>query len=298
MEEPNTPKVSTNAAPELPRPTVETDATIHYKELTSFFKSLVRYTVGFLVFLLTATGFFFYSSVNDVRKAVDEMRTRVQSDIFDLKRDAFASLQSTRDNAKEEIQSVRREAAKEAISEAQRRVDEAFKSANIGSLIESAAKRHVEDKVATQVRQEVEQAFQSLQGDLATLGLIADSGVKLRLGWRPGYEELDSLRVHLPNMRDRDRAAALLTKITQDYERSAMKMVKEPGYKSPLQAGIQIFGLTADSTLNAKLVQEILKGEEMNFIALAFLCLRESSRKHFRMFDFQEVERWAKDQRF
>ena len=139
-----------------------TDAELHYKSLTDYFKFLVTLTLSVTlggIGILTTVGLYFsYKDMAamraEVRQNLADVKAEVRQNMSEAKSDTKAIVDRTRDDAKTSIDSVknatdaqisqiRDRSAAIAISEAKQRVDEAFHSRNIEDMVENAASRQV-----------------------------------------------------------------------------------------------------------------------------------------------------------
>lgn len=307
-------------SPEVPAVPIYThriytsDSEDHYKHLLEYFKNVVQITatilglVAVLIGAVSGVGIWFsYRSINDVK---DEMK----KGLVDVRSDAKAAIDSTKDGAKlsidtatsgaqsaidtakesaaSQISQVRQQAAGIALNEAQRRVDDAFRTTNVQGLVEDAARRQVGPVIDRQVRSEVDRVMGSLQDDISSLGEIADAGAYMRGGGRPGLDKLLGLQKS-PNERIRDRAKAILEAITNDYERARIRDIKEAGFNSPEE----MFRANHSENIKAEMIADMVKtirtDSNLYLVSEAFLQLRGITGYPFRMFDMEAVERWC-----
>jgi hypothetical protein len=116
-----------------------------------------------------------------------------------MRGDAKTSIENAKDATDAQISQIRDRSAAIALSEAQRRVDEAFHNRNIEAMVESAASRQVAPVIERQLKTEVDRAMVSLQSDITFLGQIADAGSFMRGGGRRGFDKLVELQRNAPN---------------------------------------------------------------------------------------------------
>ena len=99
----------------------------------------------------------------EVRQNLSDVKAEVRQNMSDAKSDTKAVVDKTREDAKTSIESVknatdaqisqiRDRSAAIAISEAQRRVDEAFHNRNIEGMVENAASRQVAPVIERQLK--------------------------------------------------------------------------------------------------------------------------------------------------
>ena len=187
----------------------------------------------------------------DVRQNLSDVKAEVRQNMSDAKSDTKAAVDNTRDNAKASIENakaatdaqisqIRDRSAGIAVSEAQRRVDEAFRNRNIETMVENAASREVAPVIERQLRAEVDRAMLSLQSDNSFLGQLADAGSYLRGGGRPGLDKLVESQKNAPSENMRLRAASLLEAIGNDYKRSFTKESAN-GEVDPVQQCLSLY---------------------------------------------------------
>ena len=147
------------------------EAELHYKSLTDYFKFLVTLTLTVTlggIGILTTVGLYFsYKDMAamraEVRQNLSDVKAEVRQNMSDAKSDTKAVVDKTREDAKTSIESVknatdaqisqiRDRSAAIAISEAQRRVDEAFHNRNIEGMVENAASRQVAPVIERQLK--------------------------------------------------------------------------------------------------------------------------------------------------
>ena len=90
-----------------------------------------------------------------------------------MKSDAKSTIDNTKELAS--ISQIRGEAAAIALTEAQKRVDSAFRTTNVETLVDNAARREVGTAIERRVQTEVDKVMASVQQDISTLGRIADA---------------------------------------------------------------------------------------------------------------------------
>ena len=250
---------------------------IHYRELKSYFESLVKYTLTALGIVLAAGAFFFFKNISGVRL------------------EANAAIESEKNLASIQLDSIRDQAAKLAVDEAKRRVDDAFKANNVEEMVEKAAKRQVGSTIEHEVAEEVDRYMESIQGDITALGAIADNAMKMRIGLRAGLEQLQNMQTESSSEKIRQRSKVFFESIAADYEAVLKEYRPEGGFKNPKEARL-FAGLPdtiSNSVLNGKLVQIILTDHNLTQVGQAFLFLRECTGVRFKMFDVKAVEQWC-----
>jgi hypothetical protein len=210
-----------------------TDAELHYKSLTDYFKFLVTLTLAGIGILTTVGLYIGYKDMAamraEVRQNLSDVKGEVRQNMSDVKSDTRAAVDNIKDDAKASIENaktatdaqisqIRDRSAVIAVSEAQRRVDEAFRNRNIEGMVENAASRQVAPVIERQLKTEVDRAMVSLQRDITFLGQISDAGAYMRVGGRKGLDKLVELQQNAPNESMRLAARSMLETIGKNYE--------------------------------------------------------------------------------
>ena len=199
-----------------------------------------------------------------------------------------------------QISQIRDRSAAIAISEAQRRVDEAFHNRNIEGMVENAASRQVAPVIERQLKTEVDRAMISLQLDITFLGQISDAGAYLRVGGRPGLDKLLELQENAPSESMRLAARSMLETIGKNYEEQFVYRTredKEPDFvQSKLSTHSDELKKFGESEKRARLIpiliREIRTDNDLWEVTTAFLALRKLTNQSFRVFDMDAINRW------
>lgn len=292
------------------------DSEDHYKNLVDYFKSIVwasTTVLGIVTVILGGIGAFSlwlnYKSIADVKtemkqsiadvradakSAVDNAKDGAQQAITNAQSGAQSAISSASDQAAFEISKVRQQSAGIALGEAQKRVDDAFRTTNVTEMVESAARRQVGPVIERQVRGEVDRVMAALQEDISSLGEISDAGSYMRGGGRPGLEKLLALQKS-SNDRVRERAKVILEAIANDYERVFTRQVSDGDGKNALKDmyGEKAIAQKGSPTIIGELVKTIRTEQDLGSVALAFLALRVATGYPFKMFDIEAVEQWC-----
>lgn len=314
---PNVPE--THIVPEYVHKIYTSDSEEHYKNLTAYFKDIVSTTQTILaivtVILATIGGaslWFSYKSISEVKsemkqgletvradtkEAIGNMTNNAKTVIEGTKADANQTINQTKATTELQTSQIRNQAAEIALSEAQKRVDAAFRGDNIQAMVDRTAQTQIAPVVERKLQGEVDRATAFLQEEISALGQIADAGAYMRGGGRNGLEKLVALK-RSPNNRVRERASTMLEVISNDYERVTLERIKESGAKSALnnmyseediakRGRVMIIKDLVDTIKNSR--------ENLMFIAEAFLALRDITGHLFRMFDIEAVEQWCSE---
>jgi len=283
------------------------DAELHYKSLTDYFKYLVTITamgVGILVAVGLYITYRDMSSMRaEVKQNLSDVKGEIRQNMADVKGDtkqvvegtrdqAKTAIDSTRDAASLQISQIREQSAAIALGEAQRRVENAFRTTNVETLVEDAARRQVGVVIERQAKGEVDRAMDSLQQDITMPGRLADAGAKMRIGMRSGWDQLFSLINSSTNENVLQRGKAIFESIATDYE----SYVKESmGGHSALETeyGEKLKELRSKPEFVQGMIARIRSGRDLHEVATSFLTLREVMGRPFKMFDIEAVEQWC-----
>jgi hypothetical protein len=211
---------------------------------------------------------------------------------------ATAAITETRDSADREIAKVRADARGVAIDEAHKRVDEAFRTENVRSMLNAAARREVGPAIDRQVREEVDRAMVGFDQAMSNLEEIADLGVKMRLGVREALDGLVLKAKTAATAKDRLRAKNILESISRDYEKVTRDQIRMGNFTDARTYFFAIAGggLKPDSPKALPAIIRVVRGSlDLNTVSAAFLALDEMTGHQFRMFDIDEVEEWCRD---
>jgi hypothetical protein len=289
-----------------------TEAELHYKSLTDYFKYLVTVTLAAIGILVTVGLYVTYKDVSamraEVRQNVLDAKAEIRQNMSDVKSDTKAAVDSTREDARisienatntanSQISQIRERAGVIALGEAQRRVDEAFRSTNVQTLVEDAARRQVGPVIERNVAEQVDRVMSSLQEDISLSSRIADAGNQMRSGMQSGLNELISLQKTAPSERSRKNAKMILDNIADSYEYYRQRDL----HAHPSGPGNAIDFLDEGQAIKkgpsvaAGLIKLIRTSEDLSQVALAFIALREATGHRFRMFDIDAVDKWCVD---
>jgi len=252
---------------------------IEYKNLTNYFKFLVTITLGALTLIGGVAGVLLFHDVSQVKSQ------------------ANSAINQTKEDARREISSIRNDAAKIALDEARRRVDNAFETANVRNMVDQAARRHVTEEMDKRVAQDISLKMSVLEQDITRFGELADLAMKARLGFRKGLEGLALRAKSGQTEDDRGRARDLESAIAADYEAAHTKGIERFSPGDFLGAATMATAGSAN-TIDVKqpvpgLVNVIRKEQDLNTVCLAFMALRKVTGRQFAMFDFASVEQWC-----
>jgi hypothetical protein len=259
--------------PSTPPPTPPfSDAEAHYTNLLAYFQHLVWLTGGALGVVVLVGGYLFHSNLQD-------------------------NLRDASENAK-------REATRVATEESQKAVKTAFDEKNVNALIEQVAKekvsavtdKMVEGKVGPIADRIIEQRLtsrlQPIELRMLLLARVSESAARMRLGLRPGLDELLNL---VNGTQDPDvarSARSTLALVTADYETVFQRNTQgSPTRKAADLLANFRFGVQP-KTLH-EVVEIISDDADLNYVALAFLTFNDLTGEKTKMFDFAAVKKWC-----
>ncbi len=247
-----------------PQPNQVPDVGAEYDHLLSYFKYLVTLTGIFLGLMVAAASFLFYSNLRAVRE------------------------------------DAREEATRAATKEAQTRVAQAFEEKNINAMILKAAQEKVGTITDKLIEQQVTAKLQPIQSRISLIGRISESEMRMRLGFRAGLDELNTL---LRNTNDPDVVRFVKTTLattSQDFETRLQESIKQPP-----QPGMKAMQLLQVYLMNQRRPQEsipsnlqgvvrlIYQDSDLNAVAAAFAAFRDFTAENVKMFDFDAVRTWC-----
>ncbi|MDX6404533.1 MAG: hypothetical protein QOH70_1988 [Blastocatellia bacterium] len=295
-----------------------TEAELHYKSLTDLFKFLVTLTAVFIGILTAAGVYVGYKDMAamraEVRQNLLDVKSETRQNMSDVKADTKTVVDSTKDEARTSIQNaknttdaqisqIRDRSGAIALTEAQRRVDEAFRNRNIEAMVENAASRQVAPVIERQLRSEVDRAIANPQGDITFLGQISDAVSYARTGGRQGLDRLLSLQKAATDETMRIRVRSILDTMAEDWERASKDWLREAPGSTPLD---EIESYNSDTfkgvdeshrkkELTKFLIRVIQTGRSLRDVGYATLALRDLTGHPFRMFDMDELNTWCKE---
>ena len=256
----------------------EHPAELQYIYLTKYFESLVKYTLIALGIVVAVGSFFFFKNISDIKEEQEKRVTLYE-------RDAKSKVDYI-------IDSIKFNAKKIAINEAQLQVKQAFEENKISTMVENAAKEKIGVSLNAMVESEVNRYRYSLKQTFNQLSNLSDLASKARIGYRSSFEEL----VIISNKFE-DSTISLIAKdhvnrLKKDYY-SATKDL--PKYY--LSRHMQLYNTTdnwrsEDSVDISNLVLFIKKNQGLQSLAIAFQYLNEWVGTNIEMFDFLAVAKW------
>jgi len=235
-----------------------------YDHLLSYFKYLVTLTTVVIGLLIAVGAWIFHSSMKDVREDAKQEATRV------------------------------------AAVEAKARVTEAFAEKNINAMILSAAQEKVGTITDKLINQQLTSKLGPIQQRISLVGRISESEMRMRLGFRAGLDELDTL---LRNTNDPDVVRfgkSTLATASQDFETRLQENIKQqpqPGMKAMQMLQVYLMNQrrpqeSIPSNLQG-VVQLIYHDSDLNAVAPAFGAFRDFTAENVKMFDFDAVRTWC-----
>lgn len=277
----------------------------HYRSLIDLFKYAMTFLGVFGAVILYLTYKDSGAIRDEVRKNLTDAKSDIRQTMTDVKGDVKQSVDSTKSDAKQaidytktfadtQISQTREQTSAIALNEARRQVDNAFRTSNIESMIELAAKKQVGQAYEREVRGQIDGLMDNIHQEITALGQINDAGAKMRVGIREGLERLQQLQRISQSEQSRQMAKALFEAITRDYETTVQKDFEG---KSPLQFayGDKAAEMKMSPTVISDAVKIILdKNMHLSPVAEQFFYLRDAASVPFKTFDFEAVEQWCK----
>lgn len=229
-----------------------------YSNLVSYFKHLVWLSLGFMSLVVAVVGTMFYTNLKDIR--------------------ADAKVEATRVATQEAKDSVRN----------------AFDDKNINAMILEAAKQKVGTVSDKMIEQQLWSKLQPLQKRMLMIGEISEYQNRMRLGFRSGLDQLNSL---IGSTTDPDTlrfAKNTLAITAQDYQSSWLES-RPP--KLPGQTWLDVMkGRNVLPPLKQNLagvVELANTDKDLNIVALSFIVFREQTGEQVGMFDFPAMKNWC-----
>jgi hypothetical protein len=292
----------------------KTEEQIHYENLRAFFNWAISITGALIAIIVSVSLFFTYNSMKDFREELKSTLADSKAEIKEMVSNANMTLKETRDqsdnvnnivkeNSEKSIDNIENEsqrsitefkdyAKSQAISETEKRINEAFKDNNIQKVIDETAKNEIEGRVKDLV-------INSLK-KIPDFILAVD---KIRAGDRKSFCFLDSIAKNSNEAGNKNMARNIIEAKILDYENSIeeIKNLEMIGdyllafYNLPSS----IFGykINYDSTetscrkLFNDMKEEVEYSNDLNMVALAFKVLRFLTNTPIRMFDFDEAKK-------
>jgi hypothetical protein len=233
-----------------------------YTNLVGYFKHLVWLTGGFVTVMVAVAGFLFYSNLKDIREDAKQEATRV------------------------------------ATVESKAAVEKAFEEKNINDQIQKAAQQKIGAITDKMIEQQITPKLQPLQKRILMIGQITESQSRMRLGFRSGLDDLNTIISSTTDPDALQFAKNTLAITAEDFEvswaetsskaggqtwfdflKAYTNRPQTPGWKSPQTLG-EVVGLVNTS-------------KDLNVVALAFLAFRELTGEKVRMFDLRAVSNWC-----
>jgi hypothetical protein len=269
--------VNTPATPTPEASPAKSPAEVEYEHLKSYFESLVRHTSLALGLISAAALFMFYRSLGDV------------------KADASQQIQAVRSSAQNEIAKAKEEVIAAVRTEAQKRVNAEFNSSNITEMVDAAAKRKVGRAIDRQIQEEVSRTVSHLQEQIEQTSEIANLGMRMRMGFRDAFDELNR-RYRAANDDDLRRTEKyLLDSLAADYETRWKAYMKRANLKPGSMLAQNLESGQSPPNSTGEFVKIIRTSDDLNSVCLAFLGFRDYTNQQVRMFDLDAVEKWCKE---
>jgi len=215
-------------------------------------------TGGFVTVLVAAAGFLFYSNLKDIREDAKQEATRV------------------------------------ATVESKAAVEKAFDEKNINDQIQKAAQQKIAAITDRMIEQQIASKLQPLQKRVLMIGQITESQARMRLGFRSGLDDLNSIMSSTTDPDTLQFAKGTLTITAEDFEQSWVdsQRTNSQSWFDLLKAYTNRPGWNSPQNLG-EVVGVINKNKDLNVVAIAFLAFQELTGEKVKMFDLRAVNNWC-----
>jgi len=205
---------------------------------------------------------------------------------------SFKEVQFTKDYAKEQIDAIRLNAEAVAIITSNSKVEEKFASTNLDYLIETTAKKQVNDKLGILVDKEIAR-FEEM---ITILPELTTANDQIRFGSKTHLIWLDSISNFHQSTQIREMAQSLLFQKGYDYT----KKIRMPALNGEVVTIGDPYKICGGKPKNEEekqaainnLVNIILTGENLYAVGRAFVALDLVTGKEFKAFDITGVKNW------
>jgi hypothetical protein len=234
-----------------------------------------KYTSAAITVLVAVAGFLFWKSTADVKS------------------DAAAAINATRESASQQISKIGADAASIAQLAAQKAVDQAIDKPSIQQMIQKATQEKVASAVEQQVQRDLGPKIDAFRALITEIGEISNHGAQLRLGFWPALEYLLK-KMDSPDPTVKAYAKSTLVQVGSDYEAavsSRLGLLGRPGGPTTALAG---FIPPPYTPKTAKDVMATIRTmQEVNTLTAAFIDMKKLVAWDVRTFDIPAAERWC-----
>jgi hypothetical protein len=249
-------------------------AEIEYRSLTGYFEKLVRYTSAAITVLVAVAGFLFWKSTADVKS------------------EATAAINATRESATQQISKIGTDAASIAQSAAQKAVNQALDKPNIQQMIQRTTQERVGSAVEQQVQRDLGPKIDGFRNLITEIGEISNHGAQLRLGFLPGLQYLLK-KMDSPDPTIRAYAKSTLVQVGSDYE-AALKSRFGIGMPGGPPSALPAFIPLPNTPKTARdLMATIRTVQEPYVLAAAFIDMKKLAAWDVQTFDIPAAEKWC-----
>ena len=192
--------------------------------------------------------------------------------------------------AQKNITYIRNDAKSLALTEAEKKVNDAFKEKNIQKVIDEMAKREIESRVKEIVDEQMKQS--------PTLILVMLSTDRIKAGDRKAFMFVDSIAQYSKDFLSKSKADSIRKMKAKDYDDyypavTSIKRLNEVGCSYDDNGGL----IQVDSTASGMQKRfeysksAIANSDDLGCVAEEFEVLRFITRKPIKMFDFDAVKK-------
>jgi hypothetical protein len=276
----------------------------HYEYVLSFLKWAIGITGSFIIILVAIAQFGFYKDrsefkaelstyLKDSKEQIHEMAYNANLASKETMEQSHLTINSLKGEAEKYLQNIKEETKSLALSETDRKVNEAFKDKSIQKVIDDAAKNEVESSV----KEIVTEKLKPMSGII----LAVD---KIRAGDRKSFMMLDSLSKYSKDTYYKAMADSIVKVKTNDYEESIPEFsnIREIAnqemeffhipiglYKIPDEA-IDTTELGCRKMFD-ETKKDLQENPSLNYVALDFKILRFLTGTKIKMFDFEAAKK-------
>ncbi|MFZ1081625.1 MAG: hypothetical protein WAO19_06845 [Candidatus Kryptoniota bacterium] len=295
----------------------ESEEQRHYETLVKVFKYLITTGIGIGAIFVGVAAYLIGNNLSDVNRKTDQAVQNFNEEIRIVKSESDQAIRDRREEADRQMDNFRKnmetflnfsrdvtqmemttatETAKNlALSSAKERIEEAFKANNVQLLVDSAARKEVQDRLNSIV-QETMKKTETTFDQFATLISLVD---RIRAVDRTAVDALDSLAHSSDDPNVRREAYYLLLQKGKDYDNSvdsltAHHILQSIALKQLGMADTEL--ITGADTVKVRSALEdlILKSPDLYKVTNAFMALRKLTGADIETFDITLVKNLRK----
>jgi hypothetical protein len=241
-----------------------------HEKLVGYLKLLMALTYGAIIVVITIAGTFLWKNTSDVRDQ------------------ALAAIQATKQSASEEISAIGKDASSVASIEARKAIDAALEKQNVHHLIEQTAQEKVGPAVEQQVQKDLSPKIDAFRSLVTEIGEISNHGAQLRLQFRSGLDYLvKEMGNSDPTVRAYARSTAL--QIGSDYEQKITQFSAGKPDFDPVAGPLGLI----ETAKTAKGLMGLIHTGDPCAVAAAFYDMKKMVAWDVQTFDIPSAEKWC-----